>query len=85
MFKFFQNKSIMLIIASFLLILIGGEAIYYFVPKGSNAETIPDNIISEPQEEPKKMLSVDLKGAVKEPKVYSLEEGSTLADLITQY
>lgn len=82
--KFFQNKVLMLIIMVFFLVLIGVEGIYYLT-QDRKAEPIREDM-SEQIETPevKKMVSIDLKGAVASPGVYALEDGSTLGDLISQ-
>lgn len=85
--KLYLKQTYIFLIIILLLIASNGFFIYqsFFNQELEKAEIscdcpdIPEEI---PVEEPKKKLTVDLKGCVKKPGVYELEEGAIINDLI---
>ena len=77
-----------------LILIIGGGIFFYLYNKNNKKEDatyysvlaeekdVSDNVIEEPVVQEIKMVNVDIKGAVKKPGVYSLEEGSLVNDVI---
>ncbi len=85
--KLYLKQSYIFIIIIFLLIVSNSFFVYqtFTKPKETMSEIscdcpeIPEEISIE---EPKKKLMVDLKGYVKKPGVYEVEEGAIINDLI---
>lgn len=75
--EYFKNNKILLII---ILILVGIIIILYLNPKNEEVKECPVCDICEDIVEQK--VYVDIKGAVKKPGVYEVNEGSIVNDII---
>ncbi len=81
-------------ILAFFILLVGGGICFYLYNKNDNKEetnssevlvkevAIDNKVEEEVVQDEVKMVNVDIKGAVKKPGVYSLEEGSLVNDVI---
>lgn len=77
------QKFYYIIIGIILVFFVGGSFFSYYSKKESE-EVVKDDVVMamEKQEEKKEMVSFDIKGQVKSPGVYQLEQDATVMDAI---